>query len=52
MYPVRPDLPLTIWNLGAAEAIYQPIPGQKLISGQLWITDKTIAADCMNIPNL
>jgi len=52
MYPIRPDLPLTIWNLGSTEALFQPIPAQKLITGQLWITDKTIAADCMNIPNL
>jgi hypothetical protein len=52
MYPIRPDLPITIWNLGPAEAIFQAIPGQKLISGQLWITDKTIATDCMNVPNL
>ena len=37
-YPVRPNLPLTIWNMGTIEAVYQPIPGQQLITGQLWLT--------------
>jgi hypothetical protein len=52
MYPVRPNLPLTIWNMGTIEAIYQPVPGQKLITGQFWLTDRTVAADCMAIPKL
>ena len=52
MYPVRPNLPLTIWNIGTTEAIYQPIPGQKLFTGQFWLTDRTVAADCMAIPKL
>jgi len=52
MYPVRPNLPLTIWNMGTVEVIYQPIPEQKLITGQFWLTDRTVAADCMAIPKL
>jgi hypothetical protein len=52
MYPVRPNLPLTIWNMGTTEAIYQSIPGQQLITGQFWLTDRTVAADCMAIPKL
>ena len=37
-YPTRSNLPLTVWNLGAAEALYQPILGQQFITGQLWLT--------------
>ena len=33
-YPTRSNLPLTVWNLGAAEALYQPILGQQFITGQ------------------
>ena len=51
-YPIRPALPLTIWNFGNIEAIYQAIPGQPLITGQLWITDKTVRSTCTQIPTL
>ena len=51
-YPVRPNLPLTIWNLGAVEVLYQPVIGQQLVTGQLWLTDKTVRSQCDNIPNL
>ncbi|HYR83741.1 MAG TPA: hypothetical protein VE422_06660 [Terriglobia bacterium] len=51
-YPVRSNLPVTIWNLGTIEAIYQAIPGQALITGQLWLTDKTVRSTCTEIPTL
>jgi hypothetical protein len=51
-YPIRPSLPLTIWNFGTVEAIYQAIPGQPLITGQLWLTDKTVRSTCTEIPTL
>ena len=52
MYPILSNLPARIWNIGATEAIYQPVPGQRLVTGQFWLTDRTVAADCMNIPKL
>jgi hypothetical protein len=52
MYPILPSLPARIWNIGTTEAIYQPVSGQRLITGQLWLTDRTVASDCMNIPKL
>ncbi len=51
-YPTRFNLPLTVWNLGAAEALYQPILGQQFITGQLWLTDKRVAAACNAVPKL
>jgi hypothetical protein len=32
--------------------MYQPVAGERLISGQLWLTDKTVVMQCMNIPKL
>jgi hypothetical protein len=52
MYPIRPNLPLTIWNIGPVEVVYQPVTGQPLITGQLWLTDRTIATQCTSIPKL
>ena len=52
MYPTRANLPLMIWDLGTVEALYQPIPGQKLVTGQLWLTEKAVALDCTSIPKL
>jgi hypothetical protein len=52
MYPVVPNAPATVWNFGNLEAIYQPVTGNRLISGQLWLTDKTVVMQCMNIPKL
>ena len=51
-YPVRSDLPLTLWNLGSVEAIYQTVPGQQLVTGQLWLTDKQGVAVCAAVPKL
>lgn len=52
MYPVRPNVPLTIWNLGTVEVLYQPVPGQRLVTGQLWLTGKTVVTECAAIPKL
>jgi len=52
MYPIVQFLPARIWNMETIETIYQPVPGQRLITGQLWIADRAIAADCINIPKL
>jgi hypothetical protein len=51
-YPLRSNVPVTIWNLGTIEALYQPVAGQKLVTGQLWLTDKTVVAQCTSIPRL
>jgi hypothetical protein len=52
MYPVAPNGPATIWNFGNLEALYQPVAGNRLVSAQLWLTDKTVVMECMNIPKL
>jgi hypothetical protein len=52
MYPLPPNVPTTIWSLGNLEALYQPVAGNRLISAQLWLTDKTVVMQCMNLPKL
>jgi hypothetical protein len=52
MYPVAANLPATIWDLNTAEAVYQVVPGNRLITGQLWFADKDVVMHCMNIPKL
>ena len=52
MYPIRPNLPMTIWNIGTVEIVYQAVSGQPLVTAQLWITDRAIATQCMPIPKL
>jgi hypothetical protein len=52
MYPLAPNLPSTIWSAGPLEAVYQPVAGNALVTGQLWLTDKTVVMGCMNIPKL
>lgn len=51
-YPVAANLPVTLWNLGTAEAAYQPVRGNRLVTGQLWLTDKGVAMSCSAIPKL
>lgn len=51
-YPLAVNLPLTIWNLGPIEAVYQPIAGQRLITGQFWLTDKAAVTACTAVPKL
>lgn len=39
---------VTVYDLGPlAEVIYQPVTGQRLITGQLWIGDKKAAETCL-----
>jgi hypothetical protein len=39
--------PVTVFDLGeAAEAIYQPVTGERLVTGQLWVGDKKAAETC------
>ncbi len=38
--------PVTVWNLGTLEALYQPVAGQRVISGQFWLTSRELAAQC------
>ncbi len=52
LYPLRPNLPLTIWNLGTIEILYQPVIGRQFVTGQLWLTDKTVRSQCDNAPKL
>ena len=52
MYPLAPNSPVAVWSAGALEAVYQPVTGQALVTGQLWLTDKTVVMQCMNIPKL
>ena len=52
MYPVTPNVPTTIWSMGNLEALYQPVVGNRLISAQLWLTDKAVVGQCTNIPKL
>jgi hypothetical protein len=52
LYPLRPDVPVTIWNLGTIEALYQPVAGQRLVTAQLWLTDTAVVSRCANIPAL
>jgi hypothetical protein len=52
MYPVAQNVPTTIWSFGNLEALYQPVAGNRLVTAQLWLTDKTVVMECMNIPKL
>lgn len=39
--------PVTVFDLGeAAEVIYQPVTGQRLVTAQLWVGDKKAAETC------
>src|SRR5207249_11874592 len=49
-YPLARNLPATVWSTGSLEALYQPILGNPLITGQLWLTDKTVVMQCGNVP--
>jgi hypothetical protein len=40
--------PVTVWDMGTREALYQPIPGEKLLTGQFWMTNKQLSAKCGN----
>ena len=51
-YPLRPNLPATVWSVGNLEAVYQPVIGNRLITGQLWLADKTLVMQCANVPKL
>jgi hypothetical protein len=52
MYPVPANVPTTIWSVGNLEELYQPVVGNRLISAQLWLTDKAVVMNCMNLPKL
>jgi len=49
-YPLARNLPATVWSTGSLEALYQPVLGNPLITGQLWLTDKTVVMQCGNVP--
>ena len=51
-YPLQPNVPSTLWNLGTVEAVYQPVAGRRLVTAQLWLTDKTVVSQCAAIPML
>jgi hypothetical protein len=38
--------PVTVWDMGAVEAVYQSVIREQLVTGQLWITDKAGALAC------
>ena len=52
MYPLAPNLPVTIWDLNGVEGIYQPVLGKPLVTGQFWLTDKAGVMACPAIPKL
>lgn len=52
MYPLAANLPVTVWNMSMVEAIYQPVLGNPLVTGQLWLTDKAGVMGCSSIPRL
>jgi hypothetical protein len=52
MYPLVGNLPVTTWDLKTAEGVYQAVSGNRLITGQLWLADKAVVMECMNIPPL
>lgn len=43
-------LPITVWDLGTAEAVYQPVKNQKFYSGQYWVADKNASMKCPTPP--
>jgi hypothetical protein len=51
-YPFRTGVLPTIWSLGTVEVLYQPVLGQKLVTGQLWLTDTTVVSQCTALPKL
>ncbi len=51
-YPLRFSLLATVWDLGTIEVLHQPVPGQNLVTAQMWLTDKTVAADCSAVPKM
>ena len=42
--------PVTVWDLGKVEAVYQPVKNQQFYSGQYWIADKAAVANCKPAP--
>jgi hypothetical protein len=38
--------PITVWNMGTLEALYQAVAGQRVITGQFWLTSRELAAQC------
>jgi hypothetical protein len=51
-YPLQPNVASTIWNLGTVEAVYQPVAGRRLVTAQLWFTDKAVVSQCAAVPML
>ena len=51
-YPLAQNLPVTIWNVANVESLYQPVLGNPLVTGQLWMTDKAVVMQCANPPKL
>ena len=37
---------VTVWNMGTLEALYQPVAGQRVITGQFWLTSRELASQC------
>ena len=38
--------PVTVWNMGTLEALYQLVTGQRVITGQFWLTSRELASQC------
>ena len=38
--------PVVVWDMGPREALYQPVVGQGLITGQVWLTHQELAKAC------
>jgi hypothetical protein len=37
---------ITVWDMGTREAIYQPVVGGGLITGQFWLTSRELVGGC------
>lgn len=51
-YPLTQNLPATFWSFDPIEAVFQPVSNTPKITGQLWLTHKTIVRTCVNLPRI
>jgi hypothetical protein len=43
-------LPVSVWEIGRIETVFQPIRNGSSLNGQLWITNKTFSNECAGGP--
>lgn len=42
--------PVTIWDMGTREAVYQPVDPRGRVTGQFWLTSREQAPECARAP--